>query len=370
MINTRCLKVDPHNPEPHLLEEAGRVLRTGGTVAFPTETVYGLGADALNPAAINRIFHAKGRPLDNPLIVHIADWRQVDRLTIQPPDALYRLGRIFWPGPLTLVVPRHPEVPAEVSAGLETVALRWPAHPVAEALIKAAGIPVAAPSANRSGKPSPTSAEHVREDLEGRIDIILDGGPAGVGVESTVLDLTGKIPVILRPGGVTREMLEEVLGAVEVFDDSVVGPPPSPGMKYRHYAPDCPLMLLEGGLQQMAEQVRRITGDCRAENRRVGLLASGELLEELISKGGWPKNGDAGPDYLFNLGSRHDLQLVAANLYRGLRLSDDAGLDLLLVETFPEKGLGSAIMNRLKRAAEPMGASRDQCRGSITGGKL
>lgn len=352
MCTTRYLKVDPESPEPRYLEEAGRMLRAGGTVAFPTETVYGLGADALNPTAIKRIFIAKGRPLDNPLIVHIADWRQVPLLTVEPPPMFYKLGKRFWPGPLTLVVPRHPAVPEEVSAGLNTVALRWPAHPVAEALIKSAGVPLAAPSANRSGKPSPTSAEHVKKDLEGKIDIILDGGPTGVGVESTVLDLTKTPPVILRPGGVTREMLEELLGRVEVAVQSEyrAQAPPSPGMKYRHYAPDTPLLLLEGELPQMAEQVRRAVRRCRGTGRRVGLLGSEELLAELSPGRGRQENGEAEPDFLYRLGSRQNLEQVAASLYRALRESDAAGLDLVLVEAFPEQGMGTAIMNRLRRA--------------------
>ncbi|NPV90716.1 MAG: threonylcarbamoyl-AMP synthase [Firmicutes bacterium] len=346
MCATCCYKVEPGDPNPLFLEEAGRVLRAGGTVAFPTETVYGLGADATNPAAISRIFAAKGRPLDNPLIVHIADWHQIDMLTLKAPPALYELGRRFWPGPLTLVVPRHPDVPPEVSAGLPTVAVRWPAHPVAEALIRAAGVPLAAPSANRSGKPSPTNAEHVKQDLEGMIDVILDGGPTGVGVESTVLDLTRTPPMILRPGGVTREMLEEVLGPVDTAAglENETDPPPSPGMKYRHYAPDSPLVLLEGEPREMVEQARRVLGRVHAEGRRAGLLGSREMLEELPS-------GDGGPDFRCSLGSREDLEQVAANLYQALRLTDEMRLDLVLVESFPERGIGAAIMNRLRRAA-------------------
>lgn len=356
MTQTRCLKVDPHQPQPESLEEAGRVLRAGGTVAFPTETVYGLGADALNPAAIEKIFAAKGRPMDNPLIVHIADWQQLSLLTKDPPSALYQLGERFWPGPLTLIVPRHPRVPAEVSAGLSTVALRWPDHPVAVALIKVAGIPLAAPSANRSGKPSPTRAQHVKDDLEGKIDMILDGGPTGVGMESTVLDLTQDPPVILRPGGVTREMLKAVLGRVEEVAEETVAAPPSPGMKYRHYAPDTPLLLLEGELWQMAEQVRRLVQDYRAAGRRIGLLASEELLFRYAEDGG-PEGW--GADYVFRLGSRNRLKEVAANLYQALRQSDRAALDLILVESFPEHGLGSAIMNRLRRAAEAPGRDEE-----------
>lgn len=323
------------------------MLQEGGLVAFPTETVYGLGADALNGGAVERIFAAKGRPGDNPLIVHIASWEQVDLLAKNPPPLLYRLGQRFWPGPLTLVVQRQERIPEAVAPGLETVAIRWPAHPVALALIEAAGCPVAAPSANRSGRPSPTTAQHVEEDLGGRIDLLLDGGPAGIGVESTVLDLTAAVPTILRPGGVTREELEEVLGPVALVSDMTVEQPLSPGMKYRHYAPRAPLWLIKGNLAEMQQQMDAIIRDCQRQGKRVGLLLSEEASRQREGA-----RSAVLPHQVVVLGSRLRLTEVAASLYPALRFMDRAGVDIILAESFPEEGLGLAVMNRLRRAAQ------------------
>lgn len=343
---TRILRLASGQPDPNTLAEAAAVLRRGGTVAFPTETVYGLGADALQPEALAGIFAAKGRPLDNPLIVHIAGWEQAEALIAgEPPPLFWRLGRLFWPGPLTLVVPRHGRVPAAVSAGLPTVAIRWPAHPVAEALIKLAAVAVAAPSANLSGRPSPTTAEHVEVDLAGRIDLILDGGPTGVGIESTVLDLTRDPPLLLRPGGITREMLAEAVGEVAVAEAAGSGPVPSPGMKYRHYAPAAPLRLLAGDEAAVAAAaLNELTGG-RSAGLRIGLLASRQTLRAVAAGGGRP-------GWSFDLGDRRDLAAVAASLYRGLRQADAQDLDLILGECFPEAGLGAALMDRLRRAAD------------------
>ncbi|MEW6048828.1 MAG: L-threonylcarbamoyladenylate synthase, partial [Bacillota bacterium] len=239
-LATRVVKVDPHHPDAEVLRQAGRVIRDGGLVAFPTETVYGLGADALSDRAVQRIFEAKGRPADNPLIVHVASVEAVGDLAFPDPFGRWEmLARRFWPGPLTLVLPCRPVVSRAVTAGLGTVAIRMPRHAVALGLIDAAGRPVAAPSANRSGRPSPSSASHVLEDLDGRIEWVLDGGPTGVGVESTVLDLCGEVPVVLRPGGVGLEALTDALGEVKLAGEEVAPgeAPRSPGLKYRHYAP-------------------------------------------------------------------------------------------------------------------------------------
>src|SRR6266511_1173404 len=230
------------------VRRAAEVIRAGGLVAFPTETVYGLGADALSAAAVTRIFEAKERPRGNPLIVHLADLSALEEVVARVPARVEDMARRFWPGPLTLVLPRAPAVPLVTTGGLETVAVRVPAHPVAQALLHAASRPIAAPSANRSGRPSPTRAEHVREDLDGRIEIILDGGPTPVGVESTVLDMTSEPPTLLRPGGVTLEELTDCLGEVGVLgsdDEEAAGR--SPGLRYRHYAPRAQVIIVEAG---------------------------------------------------------------------------------------------------------------------------
>lgn len=344
---TRCLAVDPERPDPSLIRDAGEVLRRGGLVAFPTETVYGLGASALDPVAVAGIFRAKGRPGDNPLIVHIAGPEALAQYVEEIPPAVPALAERFWPGPLTLVLENRDKFPAVVTGGLDTVAVRVPRHPVALALIRAAGVPVAAPSANISGRPSPTTAGHVLDDLAGRIDLVLDGGPAKLGVESTVLDLTGPKPVILRPGGVTREELEAVLGAVEL-DPSVDGAaaggkPRSPGMKYKHYAPRARLLLFEAGGKEspvtariMAE-ARRLAG----EGRRVGILAREETAHMYAGEG-YP---------VVAAGRRADPESVAAALYESLRRLDRTGVDVILAEGVSPEGVGLAVMNRLRRAA-------------------
>ena len=343
---TKLYVVDPIEPELHIVEEAGGILRRGGLVAFPTETVYGLGADALNPRAVQGIFAAKGRPADNPLIAHIADRADLGRLVshVSPTAAL--LMERFWPGPLTVVLPRHPGVPDTVTAGLTTVAVRMPAHPVALELIRAAGVSVAAPSANASGKPSPTTAAHVLADLDGRIDAILDGGPCGVGVESTVVDLSGPVPLLLRPGGVTVEELRELLPHLEC--DPALGSdslrPKSPGMKYTHYTPEAEVIVLAGEdpatSREMAGMVQRFQG----EGKRVGVMVTDELipyLEQCMCR----------PDFLGRLGSRKFLEEAAARLFGLLRECDRHELDVVLAEGVPETGLGLAVMNRLRRAA-------------------
>lgn len=344
IIATRYIKVDPVNPEPEAVEEAARILRRGGLVAFPTETVYGLGANALDGRAVARIFEAKGRPQDNPLIVHVAGKEQVGSLAESVPASAKILMEAFWPGPLTLVLPVGGAVPGEVTAGLSTVAVRMPAHPVALALIRAAGVPVAAPSANISGRPSPTTAEHVLRDLGGRIEAVLDGGPAGVGVESTVLDLTAPVPLVLRPGGVTLEELREALGAVEIDPAAAAGfpageKPRSPGMKYTHYAPRAPLLLVEGRPEAVAAKIMELASGQRAMGKRVGIL----------SYAGGEDFSSAGEVVL--AGRRDKPETVAAELYAALRRFDELDVDVILAGGLDERGVGLAVMDRLRKAA-------------------
>ncbi|MFA4884299.1 MAG: L-threonylcarbamoyladenylate synthase [Desulfotomaculaceae bacterium] len=343
-IATLYMKVDPVHPEQKAIEEAALILRRGGLVAFPTETVYGLGANALDGQAVARIFKAKGRPSDNPIIVHVAGREQVSALIESLPVTAEMLMDAYWPGPLTLVLPVGEMVPQEVTAGLRTVAVRMPDHPVALALIRAAGVPVAAPSANMSGRPSPTSAKHVLEDLNGRIEAVLDGGPAGVGVESTVLDMTSKVPVILRPGGITPEDLRDVLGEVDVDPAAAAGfskveTPRSPGMKYVHYAPLAPLRLVIGKPEAAALKIKELAGKEKARGRKVGILS-------------FSKNDDFSHyGEVVIAGCREKPETVAAGLYSALRRFNDLGVDIIFAEGLEELGVGLAVMNRLKKAA-------------------
>lgn len=308
-----------------ILAAAG-LIRRGRLVAFPTETVYGLGADATKGRAVARIFVAKGRPADNPLIVHVADLEQVKEVTSSLPESALELMRRFWPGPLSLVLPRSAALPREVSAGLPTVAVRMPAHPVALSLIRAAGVPIAAPSANRSGRPSPTELRHVLEDLAGRIDAVLDGGSCMVGVESTVLDLSGARPVILRPGGITREHLENALGTkIYVERGNRADYPPAPGSQYRHYAPRAPLILVTGPRARRMAMIRALAAGYRRRGFKVGVLQ--------VSP------GPAGP------------RQMAKDLFPALRRFDTRDVDLILAEGISPQGLGSTVMNRLRQAA-------------------
>ncbi|MFZ5641330.1 MAG: L-threonylcarbamoyladenylate synthase [Bacillota bacterium] len=343
--HTLHIKVDAKRPDPQLVGKAAEIIRGGGTVAFPTETVYGLGANALDARAVADIFRAKGRPADNPLIVHIAAPAMVEQLAADIPVPARRVMEVFWPGPLTVVLPRQPVVPDAVTGGLDTVAVRMPDHPVALALIRAAGVPVAAPSANLSGRPSPTGADHVLEDLAGRIDAVLDSGPCRVGVESTVLDLTAEPPVILRPGGVTREELEGVLGHVtEAAGAGGATPDPtaprSPGMKYTHYAPRARMVLVAlADHAAMRRHVAEMAEELRQKGQKVGILATDETasfyrVDEVVS-----------------LGSREDLATVSRNIYGALRQMDQKGVDAIICEGFPAAGLGTAVMNRLAKAA-------------------
>lgn len=319
------------------LKEAADFLKQGEVVAFPTETVYGLGANAKSDDALQKIYKAKGRPSDNPLIIHVANKQQVEDLVAYIPPVANRLMEAFWPGPLTLVLPKKAGISDIATAGLETVAIRMPDHPVALALIEEANLPIAAPSANLSGKPSPTTAGHVAKDLTGRISGIVDGGETGVGVESTVVDCTETVPVILRPGGVTAEDLERVVG--EVREDTalhnVEAIPKSPGMKYTHYAPEAPFILVEG----TSEYIQRLIDEKKAEGKKVGVLTTKEHIEDYEA------------DCVIVCGERKQLSTVAAGLYDALRSFDEAHVDVIFGEVFPTSGIGDAIMNRLKKAA-------------------
>lgn len=333
MVVTRLIKVSGVDPDPSLVSEAASVLRKGGLVAFPTETVYGLGADALNAEAIKRIFKAKGRPSDNPVIVHIMGADQLVKLTDDVPTQARRLIREFWPGPLTLIFRRRQSVPIEVAGGLDTVAVRMPRNAVALALIHALGNPIAAPSANLSGFPSGTTAKHVLQDFEGKIDIVLDAGLVQVGVESTVLDLSTQPPVILRPGAVTREQLEGIIGEVGIEAD-VNALRCSPGTRYRHYSPKAEVRLVRrNDIRQARELVYRYV----SKGRMVGLVGTNISLDHW--QGVLVKT------------MPNDLNGYAKVLFATLRELDELGVDLIIVEEVKEEGIGVAIMDRLRRAA-------------------
>lgn len=318
------------------LKVAAKLLREGKLVAFPTETVYGLGADALNDKAVKRIFEAKGRPADNPLIVHIAEREWMERLAREVPEKAWKLAEKFWPGPLTLVLPAKDEVPRVTTGGLDTVAIRMPAHPIALELIRLSGLPVAAPSANISGRPSPTSAEHVIDDFYGKIECIVDGGETPIGVESTVIDLTEEKPVLLRPGGLPVEEIEKVIGKVEIHP-AVKGKPvdvaKAPGMKYKHYSPNAQVIVVEGKRELVRKKIDELVGEFRSKGMKVGVMATEEHEA----------------DAFFHLGN--SVEEVAKNLFKALRELDKAGVDVIIAEGVEERGLGMAVMNRLRKAA-------------------
>ena len=344
---TNVVAVHPEHPEPDIIRRAAEVLRRGGLVAFPTETVYGLGADALNPRAVARIFEVKGRPAHDPLIVHLASAEALPQVAAALPPRALVLARRFMPGPLTLVLPKAPHVPDIVTAGLPTVAVRVPAHPVALALIRAAGCPVAAPSANRFGHASPTRAEHVVADLGDAVDLILDAGPTPIGVESTVLDLTQDSPVILRPGGVPREALEAVLGPVRLRERPAPTQQaaPSPGMLSRHYAPEkSALWLFRGPRDQALTWLLATLRDLQGRGKRVGLLLPEEDVRALASRLSPHVKVEA-------LGPESTPEALARRLFEGLRRLEGR-VDVILARDVTERGLGLAVRDRLRRAAD------------------
>ena len=331
------------SPTPEALTLASQLLHDGQLVAFPTETVYGLGANALDAKAVLNIFAAKGRPADNPLIVHVYDRAQLTPLCEVSPLA-EKLMDAFWPGPLTLILPRKSAIPDEVAASLPTVAVRMPSHPVAAALLRACKLPIAAPSANRSGKPSPTTAHHVLVDMDGRIPLILDGGSCDVGVESTVLDVTSGAPCILRPGGITKDMLESVLGHVDVAG-SVLRPLQkgekalSPGMRYKHYSPDGQVTLVEGAEADVVAAMAKLAAHADAQGHRACVMCFTEHMDALK---------DCHPH---DIGSRDNASEVAHRLFDTLRRLDEEHMDVIFSEVVPPEGVGLAVMNRLGRAA-------------------
>jgi L-threonylcarbamoyladenylate synthase len=339
------LKVDPTSPDPAKIAVAAEIIKRGGLVAFPTETVYGLGADGLNGNAVLRLFEAKKRPLDNPPILHIASVEEVYPLVAEVPKKAELLMKKFWPGPLTLVFKHSSNVPKESTAGLDTVAIRMPVHPVAAALIRQSGRPIAAPSANLSGKPSPTTAAHVYEDLNGRIDAIIDGGAADIGVESTVVDLSCDPPLLLRPGGTPFEALKAVLPDLELHPFVVseteisVEKARSPGMMHKHYAPKAEVVLVEGDMEAIEAKIRELSAGYREKGCKVGVLATDE------TQAGYEA------DVVRSMGSRHNVSTVAANLFRLLREVDAQGVQVILAESVPQEGLGLAVMNRLRKAS-------------------
>ena len=347
---TDVLRVDPTRPDRDTIAKAADRLRAGGLVAFPTETVYGLGAHALDRAAVLRLFSAKGRPADDPVIVHVDTIDRIDPLVTQVPDAALTLAARFWPGPLTLVMRRSSRVPDEVTAGLDTVAIRVPAHPVAATLLRAAGIPVAAPSANLFSRPSPTQAAHVLEDLHGRIDLILDGGPTMLGIESTVVDLSRETPTILRPGATTIEMLREVLPSIVMRTGGHAegGAAPSPGLLAKHYSPRAPLTLYEGDPTNALQRLVSDAADALAHGQSVGIIAAEEDWHAVEGLGS-PRLQLVEVRFL---GSEHDLPAIASRLYTAMRDLDSAGVTQILVRSFSaDDGLGVAIDDRLRRAA-------------------
>jgi len=345
MKKTIVLKVDAENPEIEVIRIAADTIKKGGLVAFPTETVYGLGADALNPKAVKALFKAKKRPLDNPPIVHVGHIQDVYRLAREVPPKAEKLMEKFWPGPLTLIFKRSEIVPDVTVSGLDTVAVRMPRHKVALALIRESGCPIAAPSANLAGRPSPTTANHVLEDLNGRIDVVLDAGLTNIGVESTVLDLTVEPPQILRPGGTPYEVLREVLGRVELHPVAVadkkvhVDRARSPGMKHRHYAPKAKMIVIEGDLETVVKKIAELVDHYKQRKMKVGVLATDETITSYKA------------DVVKSMGSRKRLEEIAKNLFRLLREFDSEGVDIIIAEGVPTEGLGLAVMNRLRKAS-------------------
>ena len=345
------------------LQEAAGILRAGGLVAFPTETVYGLGGNGLLKEASRSIYAAKGRPSDNPLILHISDMKELEPITREIPGRARTLAEHFWPGPLTMILNKAEIVPLETTGGLSTVAVRMPEHEVARRIIALAGVPVAAPSANTSGRPSPTTAAHVREDLEGKIEAILDGGPSGIGLESTIVDLSGEEPVLLRPGAITAEMLEEALGERVLLDPALEKPldpsvhPKAPGMKYRHYAPKAPMVIIQGKagtfageeLLRVEEAVDRQVDRSLEDGKRTALICSDESLSYYQKRYEGPLA--KGQLILRTMGTRNREESIAHNLFSVLREMDEVQAEYIVAEGVNTEAIGYAVMNRMKKAA-------------------
>ncbi|NLC67962.1 MAG: threonylcarbamoyl-AMP synthase [Clostridiaceae bacterium] len=362
-MKTEVIIIDPNNieNEKDKLSYAAAIIKNGGLVAFPTETVYGLGANAMDREAVKNIFKAKGRPSDNPLIVHISSKYSIDNLVTGVPSWAQKLVDNFWPGPLTLIFKKTPSVPDEITAGLETLAIRMPAHPVALSLIDESGLPIVAPSANKSGKPSPTTAAHVFEDLAGKIDLIIDGGPTRVGIESTVLDITSYPPVVLRPGGITLEQLRDVLGEVrqyiEDYAEDGKNPgyakgkdknncagncgeiPRSPGLKYKHYSPAAKIITVEGELEKVINKINELVVRYEEKQVRVGVLATNQTKDLYKAS------------TVISMGDRNHPDTIASNLFNCFREFDNFNMQVVLAESIDKTGIGLAVMNRLIKAS-------------------
>lgn len=348
---TLIYKTDPFNPDREVLRKVAEFLREGKIVAFPTETVYGLGAIVFNENAVKRIFWAKMRPPDNPLIIHVSNLSMLYEVSVNIPEKAFKLIRVFWPGPLTLVLPRHPNIPKLVTGGLDTIAVRMPAHPVALGLINETGYPIAAPSANLAGKPSPTTAEHVIKDLYGRVDAVVDAGETIYGVESTILNVIDDPPILLRPGAFTVEEIERSLGEkiripsfARGFREADIAL--APGTKYRHYSPDTPMVLVElpDSIDKLVNTVKSTAYKYINEGHKVCLIVTRETLLEYSSL--------ASQVFVIDIGSRKNVFEIAKNLFKTLRALDDLDCNIAIVEGVEERGLGLTIMNRLRKASK------------------
>ena len=342
-MKTLICEVNPENIDIDVINEAGRIIREGGLVAFPTETVYGLGGDAFNPESSRKIYAAKGRPSDNPLIVHIAEMSAIDKLVTEIPDNARKLMDSFWPGPLTIILNKSEAVPTETTGGLGTVAIRMPSDEIAQSFIKAAGGYVAAPSANISGKPSPTNGHYVAQDMDGRIDMIVYGDDAVIGLESTIVDMTGESPMILRPGFITRSMLESVVGEVlvdqTILEDASGVAPKAPGMKYRHYAPQGTLTIVDGELEAVIAYINDAVERDIKDGYKTGVIATDQTCDRYHA------------DLIFSAGDANTRSEVAHRLFTILRQFDDEKVERMYTESFADDELGTAVMNRLLKAA-------------------
>ncbi len=345
-MNTIIKKVDFINPEINedVFLQAALIIKNGGLVAFPTETVYGLGANALDPIAVKKIYAAKGRPSDNPLIVHISEISEIYPYVKDISEKAEKLMDAFWPGPVTMIFKKTNLIPAETSGGLDTVAIRFPENKAARFFIKKAGFPIAAPSANSSGRPSPTRASHVEFDLNSKIDMIIDGGYAEFGLESTIIDVSGEVPCLLRPGSVTKEMIEDVIGEINV-DKAVLEKlengekPKAPGMKYTHYSPLAEIIIVNGDINSVVDKINFLVKERLIEDKKIGVIATEQTKDRYFC------------DNIIIIGDRNKPEEIASNLFRVLRKCDYLGLSKVYTEAFDESGIGLALMNRLKKAA-------------------
>lgn len=343
-MNTKFYEIDLNHIDEDKMQEAGNLIAAGELVAFPTETVYGLGGDALHPEAAKKIYAAKGRPSDNPLIIHIAEVSDLERVAKVVPEQAKKLAEAFWPGPLTMVVWKKEDVPYATTGGLDTVAVRMPNHPVALDLIRKSGKLIAAPSANTSGRPSPTEGSHVMEDLEGRIAMVLDSGPVGIGIESTIIDLTEDIPMVLRPGYITPEMLSEVLGEEVIMDPGIIAAddttkPKAPGMKYKHYAPKADMVIVDGEKEKVVAKITECIQKANADGLKAAVIAT-EETKSLYET-----------DVILCIGTRNEEDSIARHMYKILRDCDKLDVDVIYSESFKTPRIGQAIMNRLLKAA-------------------